>query len=210
VTRALVCAHRGLPSAREQENTMIAFRAAVEAGADMIEADVRRGRDGDIVLSHGRVAAGARPARLCELLELTAGRIALDLELKEPGIEAALLAAVEPRPAGLVVTSFLPTVLGELSRLDPALPTGLLVRPGTPPADVPAIAAGCGAHLVCPHHSLVDGGLGDWARVEGRPLLVWTVNKSRPLRRFLDDPAVGIVVTDRVQLARAILNGSRG
>lgn len=189
---------------------MIAFRAAVAAGADMIETDVRRGRDGDLVLSHGRVAAGAQPAQLAELLELTAGRVALDLELKEPGLGAALLEAVDPRPPGLVVTSFLPRVLAELSRLDSALDTGLLVRPGTPPADVPALAAGCGARLICPHHSLVAGPLGEWARAEGRPLLVWTVNKSRPLERFLSDPAVGIVVTDRVQLAQAILDRSAG
>jgi glycerophosphoryl diester phosphodiesterase len=210
VTRALVCAHRGLPSARDEENTMIAFRAAVAAGADMIETDVRRGRDGDLVLSHGRVAAGAQPTRLSELLELAAGRVALDLELKEPELGTALLEAVDPRPPGLVVTSFLPGALAELSRLDSALATGLLVRPGTPPADVPALAAGCGARLICPHHSLVDGPLSEWARAEGRPLLVWTVNKSRPLERFLIDPAVGIVVTDRVPLARAILNGSAG
>jgi len=189
---------------------MTAFRTAVEAGADMIETDVRRGRDGDLVLSHGRVAVDARPARLSELLELAAGRIALDLELKEPGLEAAFLEAVDPRPAGLVVTSFLPAVVEELSRLDPTLTTGLLVRPGTPGADVPAMAAACGARLVAPHHSLVDGALGDWARAEGRRLLVWTVNKTRPLERFLHDPAVGIVVTDRVQSARAILQGSAG
>ena len=95
---------------------------------------------------------------------------------------------------------------GSIRRCPPACSSGRGRRPRTSRRS----AAGCGAHLVCPHHSLVDGGLGDWARVEGRPLLVWTVNKSRPLRRFLDDPAVGIVVTDRVQLARAILNGSRG
>lgn len=186
---------------------MTAFRAAVDAGADMIETDVRRAGDGALVLSHGRVAAGARPAHLCELLELAAGRVALDLELKEPGLAAALLRAVDPQPAGLVVTSFLPAVIEELARLDPGLTTGLLVRPGASPADVPALAAGCGARLVCPHHSLVDAGLGDWARAEGRRLLVWTVNKTRPLQRFLHDPAVGIVVTDRVHSARTIASG---
>jgi glycerophosphoryl diester phosphodiesterase len=204
VTRALICAHRGLSATPDQENSLTAFRSALDAGADMIETDVRGGRDGALVLSHGRVAAGARPAHLCDLLELAAGRVALDLELKEPGLETALLRAVDPQPPGLVVTSFLPVVIEELSRLDPALTTGLLVRPGASAAEVPAMAAACGARLVCPHHSLVDGGLGDWARTEGRPLLIWTVNKSRPLQRFLHDPAVGIVVTDRVELARTI------
>jgi glycerophosphoryl diester phosphodiesterase len=34
------------------ENTMAAFRAAIELGADMIETDVRRTRDGHLVLLH--------------------------------------------------------------------------------------------------------------------------------------------------------------
>jgi glycerophosphoryl diester phosphodiesterase len=44
-------AHRGC-SARETENTMAAFRAAVESGADGIETDVRLALDGSLWLFH--------------------------------------------------------------------------------------------------------------------------------------------------------------
>lgn len=44
-------AHRGA-SAREPENTLAAFRAAVEAGAEALEMDVRMTRDGEIVVIH--------------------------------------------------------------------------------------------------------------------------------------------------------------
>ena len=47
----LVIAHRG-DSAREQENSLAAVRAAVEAGADMVEVDVRRTADGVFVCAH--------------------------------------------------------------------------------------------------------------------------------------------------------------
>jgi glycerophosphoryl diester phosphodiesterase len=47
----IAIAHRGDP-VRERENTLAAFRAAAECGADMIELDLRRTRDGEIVVLH--------------------------------------------------------------------------------------------------------------------------------------------------------------
>jgi len=47
----VVIAHRG-EHLRHPENTMPAFRAAVEAGADYIEVDVRTTSDGKLVLMH--------------------------------------------------------------------------------------------------------------------------------------------------------------
>jgi glycerophosphoryl diester phosphodiesterase len=47
----LVDAHRGA-SARCPENTLAAFRAAVEAGADSVEFDIRLSADGEVVAIH--------------------------------------------------------------------------------------------------------------------------------------------------------------
>ena len=46
-----VAAHRGL-SSDYPENTMAAFRAAVDAGVDQIETDIRVSKDGELVLIH--------------------------------------------------------------------------------------------------------------------------------------------------------------
>lgn len=46
-----VVAHRGY-KARFPENTMLAFKEAIRAGADAIETDVRLSHDGVVVLSH--------------------------------------------------------------------------------------------------------------------------------------------------------------
>lgn len=51
----MVAGHRG-DSANVPENTMTAFRAAIAAGADMIETDVRLTKDGVPVLIHDRTA----------------------------------------------------------------------------------------------------------------------------------------------------------
>ncbi|MBE3598536.1 MAG: glycerophosphodiester phosphodiesterase [Limnochordaceae bacterium] len=49
--RPLILAHRGF-SARAPENTLVAFRMALEAGADGIELDVQLSRDGVPVVIH--------------------------------------------------------------------------------------------------------------------------------------------------------------
>jgi glycerophosphoryl diester phosphodiesterase len=111
----LVVAHRG--ASREQpENTLAAFEAAVEAGADAVEFDVRMTADGHAVVLHDpsvdrttdgsglvrdltlaeikrlRVrSASGEPAEvptLAETLGLLSGRAAIDVEIKNlPGEE---------------------------------------------------------------------------------------------------------------------------
>jgi len=48
-----ICAHRGA-SHTHPENTLAAFHEALRLGAHMIEFDVRRSRDGELVLMHDR------------------------------------------------------------------------------------------------------------------------------------------------------------
>jgi len=74
-----VTAHRGFSGAAP-ENTLAAFRAAIEAGADMIELDVHLTRDQEVVVIHddvlGRTADGkgdVAEKSLAELKALDAG-----------------------------------------------------------------------------------------------------------------------------------------
>lgn len=103
-----VAGHRGWPD-QHPENTMESFRAAIEAGVDQIETDVRITKDGELVLIHdatvdrttngtGKVCemtfaelqaldagGGNRVPRLVDLLELVKDHptMTLDIELKE-------------------------------------------------------------------------------------------------------------------------------
>lgn len=57
----LVCAHRGLCGGNIPCNTLAAFRAALETGADIIELDVIKSRDGELFVFHpGKEAAHLR------------------------------------------------------------------------------------------------------------------------------------------------------
>lgn len=77
--KVLNIAHRGA-SADAPENTLRAFEAALEAGADAIELDVHMAADGALVVIHdpilGRTTAGRGPVRahtLADLKRLDAG-----------------------------------------------------------------------------------------------------------------------------------------
>ena len=127
-----VIAHRGA-SAHAVDNSIDAFAKAIDAGADMVEFDVRRTADDQLIAFHdpavGRVPVGQltradlaervgyTPPLVDEVLELTAGRIGLDVELKEDGYVDRVVAAVVARHGAgedVVVTSFLDEVVRQV------------------------------------------------------------------------------------------------
>jgi glycerophosphoryl diester phosphodiesterase len=218
----LVIAHRGVwgtaPDA-PAENTLEAFEAAIALGADMIELDVRRTRDGQLVVFHdARVKSvptgslryeaikgkhsNARPPLLGEALEVTKDRIALNLEIKETGYVNETIALL--RPFGLercLLSSFLDDVVREAKTFAPDLRTGLLVGAGFRKAltmRLPATRADC----MVLHRRLADATALAKLTAAGIPAVIWTVNGPRALDRYLGHPAVEGVITD--QPARAL------
>lgn len=214
----LVIAHRGVwgPGTPNvpAENTLEAFEAAIALGVDMIELDVRRTRDGQLVVFHdARVKTiptsslsyeelkikhtKAQPPLLADVLELTKDRIALNLEIKETGYVEDTIALL--RPFGLercLVSSFLDDVVREAKTLAPQLRTGLLVGAGFRKAlsiRLPAANADC---LVL-HRRLADATALAKAAAAGVPCVIWTVNGPRALDRYLAHPTVEGVITDR-------------
>ena len=99
-------AHRGA-SREAPQNTPAAFEAAIAMGADAVELDVRRTSDGVLVVHHNASRRGVplamltysglvrlsrhEPPRLDTVLDLCAGRIAVDIEVKEVGFEAEVM-----------------------------------------------------------------------------------------------------------------------
>jgi glycerophosphoryl diester phosphodiesterase len=218
----LVIAHRGAwgraAPTGAAENTLEAFETAIALGADMIELDVRRTRDGELIAYHdARVKAvptrslpyaalrakgsPSRPPRLADVLALAKGRIALDLELKERGYVAEVVALV--RPFGLehcVVTSFLDDVVLEAKTLAPEMRTGLLVAAGASRALATRMSASK-ADCIGLHRRVADPSTLAKAATAGIPCLVWTVNASAALDAYLANAAVEGVITDRPALA---------
>src|SRR5450756_517541 len=234
MTRAMVAAHRGVASGAA-ENTIEAFTNAIDVGADMIEFDVRRPRDGELIAFHDahvggtrvgsltrddiEAAAGVRPPLLAEILRTCAGRIRLDVELKEDGYVPEVMAALRAGldPAELIVTSFLPTVIAQAKDDFPEVKTGLLVGDGGLWTYLPArlralypiaIARRVRADYLAPHYGLATFGVVRRAAAAGLPCLLWTVNSPALIRRYAADPRIAAIITDVAAQAVSIVTGS--
>ena len=218
-------AHRGLVGPAP-ENTLESIRAAIAAGADAAEVDVRRDRGGRLVLAHDPlpVATGAvdpsdrpgcapEPVALADALAVARGRIGLNLELKDAGLAVDVAAAISElsSPQEILVSSFLESEIENLAHVLPECPTGLVRGAlGVTGRRLPGVvrqALACGAtHLVVERHR-ARGRVLDGAGNSGLEVLVWTVNQPSQLRRFLHDDRISGVITDHAGLALGLRAG---
>jgi glycerophosphoryl diester phosphodiesterase len=213
-TGLLAIAHRGAWAADVPENSLAAFERAIALGADMIEFDIRRSRDDELIIFHdedhiGTPVAdlsraelaqrtGELPALLQEVLALAAGRIAVDAELKEDGYVdrvARLLATFASEGGELIATSFVDSVIGQLTELTPQLRRGLLLEHSA--QDAAQRAAACGATSVLPEMKLVDEALVCEISDGGFELIVWDFMAAEH-EHLVADARVSGVITDDV------------
>jgi glycerophosphoryl diester phosphodiesterase len=208
-----VIAHRGAWGAAAPENSLTAFERAIELGADMIEFDVRRTRDDELIIFHDATLAGRPvteltrsdvaaesgelPPLLDEVLELTAGRIALAVELKDDVVDLAahLLAGFAAGGGRLIVISFIDRVLAKLAEQTPQLRRGLLLEHSA--RDAIERARACGATGVLPEMKLVGEALVAEVSDAGFSLIVWGFLAAEHAS-LLSDPRVEGVITDDV------------
>jgi glycerophosphoryl diester phosphodiesterase len=148
----MVVAHRGA-SVEQPENTIEAFEAAIDAGADAVEFDVRMTADGHAIVMHdpdvSRTTHGSglvSRMSLGEIRELgvptveealrcLSGRAAADIEIKnlpgEPGFTPDREAAVEATLEALDVVGFSGQVI--VSSFNPAsIAHSRFLRPDVP------------------------------------------------------------------------------
>jgi glycerophosphoryl diester phosphodiesterase len=214
-----VIAHRGAWGVGVPENTLAAFEQAIDLGADMIEFDVRRTRDRELIIFHDAELAGAPiasltrseiegltgvlPPLLEEALELARGRIALDVEVKEDGYVdelADLLSGFAASGGDLIVASFVDRVLARLTELTPQLSRGLVLSVST--EGVSERANVCGATIALPKMELVDEASLAEISDAGLTVIVWDfmATEHAPL---LSDTRISGVITDDVPGALA-------
>lgn len=181
----------------------------------MLEFDIRRTRDGALVVVHdplvhgvpvGRLTradigdrTGRVPPTLREVVDLAAGRIALDVELKETGYVAEVLAALDGQveAEGLLVTSFHARVVQEVKHLAAGVRAGFVLGVANFGSVAPvARALRCGADVVLIRRRFADSRTLKKLAAAGLEPMVWTINDDEGLRRYLGDALVAGVVTD--------------
>lgn len=226
-----IIAHRGA-SAAYAENTLAAFRGAVEMGADGVELDVRRTADGrgavvhDPHLPDGRLIVEVRRDDLPEQVpELAAaleacGPLEINVEIKnwatepdhDPTAALAELVVGAVAAAGVaervIVSSFDLRTIDRVHELDPTLRTAWLVVDHPEPVRLVERAAAAGHTGIHPVARMVDADLMAAAHAAGLFVNVWTVDDPDEIRRLA---ALGVdgIVTNVPDIARQALRSSR-
>jgi glycerophosphoryl diester phosphodiesterase len=230
----LALGHRGVRGPLP-ENSMAAFRRALDAGLDGIETDVQRTRDGALVLVHDDEVEGVRVitaterelaavlptlARLDELIALMreAPGTLLNVELKTAGGRAhALPGAVASALRGsgiedrVLVSSFDPLALARFRIAAPHIRTAYLWmdRPRVPWfLRTPWPAPWLHVDALHPEHAAVDAAMVARAKSHHLGLNAWTVNDADEIRR-LEALGVGGIIGDDPELLRSTIQGGR-
>ena len=208
--------HRGA-AAVAPENTLAALEAAVAAGADLVEFDISPG----LRLGHSELEIPANAIDLDIALEyLREHRLGVHLDVKQPGYEADVLAAL--RRHGLEDRAVVSTAFAVTSRrfavLAPELPRAIgyprdrlgvsripwpraITQAGTVvllramPLRVPLLLRVARANVLSLHHALCSRASVAAAHRLGAPVLAWTVNDPEIVQR-LERIGVDAIVSD--------------
>jgi len=224
--RPSIIAHRGA-SAYAAENTLEAAIKAFELGADAVEVDVRLSRDGVLVAFHDeglerlaglkarvrdlsyselasiKLRCGGRVARLEEVLRLAEGRGWLVVDLKEPGLEEAVVEALRGFKGEAMVSSFIHPSLLKVKELAPQLKTGAIYT--CLPVKTVQLALDAGADAIFPRRDLTLAEVVDEAHAHGLKVYPWVVDDASEVRRLVELGVDG-VVTNRPDVARCALD----
>jgi glycerophosphoryl diester phosphodiesterase len=226
--RKLIVAHRGDRS-RAHENTLAAFQLAIVAGADMIELDVRRTGDGELVVHHDEeidglllaesnyqevlrrsVPMGFNIPLFAEVLETTSGRISLDVELKEAGYEPRVISMIFDhrfRVQDFVLTSFDSDAMTHVKEEYPGIRTALLLENMSGESMMRRFHEIEPDYLAPEHTALDERTLAEAAR-SNIPIFAWTVNDDVRIHQLLRAQAVAGIVTDRPMPALRLRSAS--
>ncbi|MBB4064929.1 glycerophosphodiester phosphodiesterase [Gellertiella hungarica] len=203
-------AHRGLHDSNREvwENTLSAFRRAIDGGF-AIECDLQYASDGVPVVFHDddmerlckirgdvrqRTSAelallsvggtADRVPTLKQLLDLTAGRVPLVLELKgrkddDDGFAASVLEVLEGYEGPVALMSFDVWLLKDLKELDAPYPVGLTAE-GTRPEEFFAHdeAMHLGLDFISYAYEHLPNSFVTAQRQRGIPVITWTVRND--------------------------------
>lgn len=218
---ALVIGHRGAPT-QATENRLSSFALARTLGADGVEFDVRRARDGRLAVWHDATLADGRVLletpwgqldggvdQLDAVLDATAGLELVNVEIKnwpkdrdydpDLGIAAAVAAVLRSRRpaerAHFLVSCFHFPTLARLRDVAPEIATAWLVGDMADADRMIAKAAEAGHRALHPFHGAITPELVERAHAAGLAVNCWTCNDLDRMR-WLADIGIDDIITD--------------
>lgn len=223
-----IWAHRGASRAKP-ENTLEAFLEAKAQGADGVELDVRRTRDGAMAIHHDAALPDGR-----NVFELDVADLPPDVPLLDAALDACagMLVNIEiknvpvdvdhdptERMAEAVVTlvtelglrqsvlvsSFSLETIDRVRTLDPSIPTGYLTSARWNQVHALERAVAGGHSAIHPMDPVVNPELVRLAHDAGVRVNTWTVDNPDRIRWLVDECGVDAVITNVPDVARAAL-----
>ncbi len=206
----LKIAHRGA-SGYVIENSIESFKKAIELNADIIEFDIRKTRDDEIIVMHDkrldRTSNGSgeikdftfeeiRKLRLkngeliptfWEALEFIAGKSICKVDIKDTGLSKRVIDALRNFKIedGAIITSEIPDVLKEIKELSKKVE----IEAGGFSAKIPVEeiinkAKSIGANIIGTHYKITDEELMSEATRNKLKVHVWTVNDKETIEKM--------------------------
>ena len=228
-----IIAHRGASALAKHENSLEAFQIAIDIKADYVEFDIRKTKDGELIVFHDDTymghtisdlsydelckltgKAGLIPPRLSEVLALCKDKIKLDIELKEGGYEDRVISMVTSSfdYGSFMMKSFLDQVVLRVKTLDANIKAGLLVGikdlpfPGRFHEYFPMKRLKkCKADFISPHYRFATAPFLFRMSLKKKDVYIWTVNNSEQIQKFLKKNVTGII-TDRPDIGLNMRN----
>ncbi len=219
--QTLLTAHSGCDGT--EDNTLESIAYALGLDVDCVEADVRRGVDGALVLSHD--AATHESAHLEDALAMLRAQPSkkINCDLKEPGLELSVWALAKKMGVGEQLV-FSGTVSHHAARVEPYLFSHVdwylnleLVIPDLSPfGDRRVLAAPglvdqlrlalltTGACCINAHYSIANTIAYEPILREGIPLSVWTPGDDCRIRRFCADGVYNITTRNAKRASQVL------
>ena len=203
-----VTGHRGA-AGLEPENTLRSIRKAIDLGVDRVEVDVRVTRDGHLVVIHDETVdrttnghgyvneltldeirklnagKGEKVPTLEEVLEITKGKVELQIELKVPEATGSTLRLIEKENAEgeVIITSFIHDLLRRVHDFNPELRTGALFF--NVEGDICRKALNVYSKAVHVYYRNVDAELVRHAHEMGLEIEVWNPDEPKEMMRMI-------------------------
>jgi glycerophosphoryl diester phosphodiesterase len=216
--------HRGA-RAYELENTVESFKKAIDLGANAIELDLRRSKDGIIIVCHddnlkrlfGKEIL-VHKATLDELKQSTENRIAtleevlrfidrkvdkILVELKETGYEKKILDMIrkEKLENNVIIVSFLAECLTQVRSLNKDIETGLIYTKLRNPVEA---AQKLGAQYLVPLYRFIHKKDVEKAHKYNLKVIVWTINTKEEAIKYIAKGVDGIA-SDKPDIFKDII-----
>jgi glycerophosphoryl diester phosphodiesterase len=220
IDNKLIIAHRGA-SGYEKENTISSFKKALELKSDMIEFDLRKTKDGKIIVFHDE-KIGKKYIRnmdynevkkdsMCEVplfiqvLKILKGKIFLDIHIKEDGYQDEIIKLAKKyfKNNQIVICSEIPRVIKSIKEKNPEIKTGIVIE--VKYRDFYKVPFGyfprkkiifSNADYIMPPWQIINKVFLFKAKKLNKDIFPWTINRMNLAKKLMKNDLVKGIISD--------------